>query len=798
MMAWTVMYDVMQWVDANGDPASGYVLKAYLPGTTTPTSIAIDKDGSSPQATITFNAEGKPEVSGNEIVPFIDREYKWAIFRNASDASANSSPFAGFYDNIPQYVRADDAAAVYPTFNELTTTTMKNHTNRDYIVGDAIQTAAFSTGNGGGGIYDAITTGVTAGVDLPDGGEIIQSVSNPLISFKLRRSIINDVATFGIIPDGSDNTARYTAMIAALDDGENIFFSGNGVYIGNFVSESKSFNIDLGAATLTNYSTTEDILRIGAKTATEYAVTESTLNNGDYQFTVTGASGYFAAGDIGYLWDSATRSDGQPVNYESVKIKSVSSDTVTITGFIASYKGAGAIKFYHTSTQLKNAKIKGGKIIPTNTHTGYGVVVYNTETVRLNNIETSNTTGPAVAARYCYDVSAKDIAPDTPYDVGSGNGYGMTLWATSRFEVDNVVGNGCRHAFDGDSIYFGKLSNISDSNDKSACAMLAHNGFAGYIDCDTVTTSSIQYPVYLSSGGYAGVTPAARGNHPFRSINVWNVTNTVDVSVSPNSSNIVGVYFQNSVIDCIVNGVKVRHQNTDAFTGASNSSIVRVDGIIDGASEFRNFSVDKINYILFSNGDRGTLATNANKFKLTNVNADEVRKVALLQGAHSLVVDTVDIKTTVVDDSLILMQDTGGDNPVYFSYSDITYPTSADKEIVDTDGFVLTGYMPLTSRSSGSNVSVAGGATLTKADIANRTGYCKLLSTVGAGTDNVTLPLPDVNGQELFLIHAGGARYDISVGVSTTLYTAFTMTTALPYARLFAYSGKWQLAGQWA
>lgn len=211
-MAWTVMYDVMQWVDANGDPASGYVLKAYLPGTTTPTSIAIDKDGSSPQATITFNAEGKPEVSGNEIVPFIDREYKWAIFRNASDASANSNPFAGFYDNIPQYVRADDAAAIYPTFNELTTTTMKNHTNRDYIVGDVIQTAERSTGNGGGGVYDCVAVGTTPYVDLPDGRGIIVSVADPTICFRLRKNNANLVVSMF----GANATAGVAVNTAAI------------------------------------------------------------------------------------------------------------------------------------------------------------------------------------------------------------------------------------------------------------------------------------------------------------------------------------------------------------------------------------------------------------------------------------------------------------------------------------------------------------------------------------------------------------------------------------------------------
>lgn len=102
-MVWTIMADVPNPIfDGNGDPFSGAVLKAYLPGTTTSTSIAIDSSGSSPQTSITANAAGIWEVSGNEIVPFIDREHKWAIFANASDAAANTPAYMGFFDNIPQ------------------------------------------------------------------------------------------------------------------------------------------------------------------------------------------------------------------------------------------------------------------------------------------------------------------------------------------------------------------------------------------------------------------------------------------------------------------------------------------------------------------------------------------------------------------------------------------------------------------------------------------------------------------------------------------------------------------------
>jgi len=101
MATFSIMADVPNPVaDKNGDPFSGAVLKAFLPGTTTSTSIAIDSAGGSPQASITANAQGKWEVSGNEILPYIDRKHKWGIFANATDAAANTPFYMGPFDNV--------------------------------------------------------------------------------------------------------------------------------------------------------------------------------------------------------------------------------------------------------------------------------------------------------------------------------------------------------------------------------------------------------------------------------------------------------------------------------------------------------------------------------------------------------------------------------------------------------------------------------------------------------------------------------------------------------------------------
>lgn len=229
-MSFNVMSDVPNpiIVDAAGTAGSGYVLKAFLPGGTINTSIFIDSNGSSPQATITANSEGKWEVTGNEILPYIDRIHKWGIFANASDAAANSPFYMGPFDNVPQYLLTDGAST-----NELTITTMAN--NSAYSTVDVgkitVTTKERSTGKGGGGTHDIILTGTTANVDLPDTRRIVVSAVNSAISFVLRTGRVLFPAQWGAFADGdpvgitgtgTDNGLTLQAMHDYLNDVFNV------------------------------------------------------------------------------------------------------------------------------------------------------------------------------------------------------------------------------------------------------------------------------------------------------------------------------------------------------------------------------------------------------------------------------------------------------------------------------------------------------------------------------------------------------------------------------------------------
>lgn len=195
-MAWVQMNLNIEW--GTTTPASGYVLKAYLPGTTTSTSMAIDADGGSLQASITTNSAGKFEVSGNEILPFIDREHKWALFANSVDAAANTPAFAGFYDNIP----IDGANA---DFQVTSFAVARAKTSSIYSAGDVIHVSD----DGVAGFFVVKVATVT-----DDGGILIVFTDDSNKYMERRFSGHVSIEWYGAV--GDDSTNNNTAITAAF------------------------------------------------------------------------------------------------------------------------------------------------------------------------------------------------------------------------------------------------------------------------------------------------------------------------------------------------------------------------------------------------------------------------------------------------------------------------------------------------------------------------------------------------------------------------------------------------------
>lgn len=90
-MAWLpISLTVPQYVDSNGDPASGFVLKAYEAGTSTNTPFSTDSTGGTQATSIALNSDGYPEVSGNIVIPHIDQSYKLSLYPTQAAADSDS------------------------------------------------------------------------------------------------------------------------------------------------------------------------------------------------------------------------------------------------------------------------------------------------------------------------------------------------------------------------------------------------------------------------------------------------------------------------------------------------------------------------------------------------------------------------------------------------------------------------------------------------------------------------------------------------------------------------------------
>lgn len=614
------------------------------------------------------------------------------------------------------------------------------------------------------------------------------------------KGVVVTVESYGASPLNPDNTAAYAALVADVPEGSIVRWASPGkVYIGNFSSPTKSLRLDLNGAILRNSTTTAPVVSIGSLTgAVAHPVVDQQLVYGATSFEVAGASGIFSAGDIGYLWDSATRSDGQAVNFETVKIKSVSGDVVSIDGFLASYKGAGAIKFYHDPNQLKGAAVFGGTIAPSADHVSMGVGVFSCEGVFIDKINTTGTTGSAVDVRFCYDVNTRDVRCVEPNAIGSGQGYGVALWAVSQFTVANVFGRGMRHVYDQDSAYFGSIRNITDMDDKSACVILAHNGFTGHIDLKGVVTKTVQYTVILSGQGYSGATAALRGNHPFRNIRIKNVDATIDATVDPNTALAFGVYFANSVVNCSVEKIECNVLNMSSITPSSGTAVVRVDGVAKGTFKVSEVYANRVGCALFTTGHRGGLPADASIAELTNIHLGVCARVARLQGSWAVALDNIVVGLAPAAGVIVEMEANYGDVPRGAYVGQNIWYQGAEVPIVKTTSFMPAGVLPTSGRGVGSDITVAGGQEISQAELQNRSRGLRLVAPIGTGTTTLSataaLPPPIVQGQEAYIATFTG-RHSVVLPAGGNIHTTITIAPG-EQIKIVGYAGKWALSAR--
>jgi len=556
------------------------------------------------------------------------------------------------------------------------------------------------------------------------------------------------------LSESDDNTAKYNQLINEAPNNAKIVFPYGKTLAGNFISESKSFNVDFNGCTLINTVNDKPIVQIGPLSATAYSVTEQILNYGDTQFTVANASTLFKVGDIGYLWDSATRSTTGSVNFESVKIKAISGNIITVENFLASYKGAGPIKFYHSAAQLKNPAFSNVNLKPTSAHNFIVSLIANSENPNVSNVETTGTTGNAVAIRYCYGLNANNIRPLKAAAVASGQGYGLSLLSVSNVSVDRVNGTGMRHVYDQDSVYFFNIHDVSDDDDKSAIVGLAHNGFAGHGTISGVRGVTSQYPVVLSEQGYGGEVPALKQNHPFREIHVSDISVRIRDDVDPSANTgVYGVYFQNSVVGCSVDGVDVEVLNTNPMTATSGSCLVRVNGIVNKGLTLNNLKANKIGRVFAgTGGTRSGFAYDSSKTVLRNISVGDCGQIYLSQGLYYMDVDAVSIGGTPKALRIGFVQPMSGDTPLGVYHGDgIDYVGGGVAQLESTATVAIAGRLPKGTKTAAAGITLIDGQAITINELQEKSSWVRLNPPSGSATISVTMPKPQTVGDEVSL-----------------------------------------------
>lgn len=605
-----------------------------------------------------------------------------------------------------------------------------------------------------------------------------------------------NVKDYGAVGDGvTDDTSSWDTLEATLSDGDTVIFP-TGTYKGVFHTK-KAINFKFeGNAKLTNSTSGDIVFKVGPNIAdfTQYNVTESTLNNGDTQFTVTGASTNFAVGDIGYLYDGSERpSDSQDVNLEMVKIKSISTNTVTVEGIIHAHKGTSSIVFYHSTYQPKNVKIENLYVEPDNTHTVAASRVIGIDGVTLLDTKTNNTTGDAVSVRNCYNVKVERTDVGTPRVTTSGLGYGVALYNVTHATVKKVVGNGCRHVFDADSTYQFYYEDISDMNDQSSPVIIGHNGFTSYGIIKNIKCKTTQYPVSTSDGGFGGgALNASKSDHPLRMVEIEDVHSIVDSSIAPDTNTTLGVYLRNNLDGVSIDNIRVQFTNATALTSSGQSVAVRIDGVAVGSFSVKNISANSIGRFVFSNGARDSATVNKQNTIIEGLTAENCNTPIFLQGIWHVSIDKIAIDS-VLGSQMIKLEATGGDSPAYLDVgSSINYGGS-DVQIYDITSNI-DGNVKQLGRSVGSSVSVTASYNITATEVQNRGNYVRLVSPVGAGSINMgDFPEPYVNGQKITVNGYNSGRQDIVIpGTISTIDSDITFDSSTPTHNMVAYGGVWR------
>ena len=132
---------VPQYQKSNGTLASGYYLKFYAAGTTTPLSMATDSTGGTTLAKCQINSSGYPINGSSDVfIPHISKDYKIVLYKNSTDADADTTANADWVvdSNKQTQIGNTDLWNLYsgtPTQTSATTFTVTGDQTSTFVEG---------------------------------------------------------------------------------------------------------------------------------------------------------------------------------------------------------------------------------------------------------------------------------------------------------------------------------------------------------------------------------------------------------------------------------------------------------------------------------------------------------------------------------------------------------------------------------------------------------------------------------------------------------------------------------------
>lgn len=277
----------------------------------------------------------------------------------------------------------------------------------------------------------------------------------------------------------------FQKMVDAVPENSIIELNANSEYTGSFKS-SKALQIHGNGATLKSNELGEFIC-FESKSIDAFVV-ESLIPPLTKSFKIKDVID-LEHGDLVVLWAGDMRDQNNPVNFETVKVlhsENVDSQTlVTLERCTLGHK-EGEITARIYKKPIKNVIVKDIKYHNRSTSFGRGIIFKGCLSPFVDGIEVFNTRGHAISFEECYGAHSGKFKINKPLGIGSGEGYGIAFWKSSKNKAEYSEGIECRHIVDCSSAHDTDIEYVYAINPKASAVVMSHNGFCSNIRVEKV------------------------------------------------------------------------------------------------------------------------------------------------------------------------------------------------------------------------------------------------------------------------------------------------------------------------